>query len=97
MESKAIAEAALTMDEDEACSLFKINLNSTCDKLWLLSYQNKINGHDRAFLPCVEPDVGQDTFLPADPWELIKGGKMADVPYLAGVTLNESYFYKSGN
>ncbi|XP_046736168.1 cholinesterase 1-like [Diprion similis] len=57
--------------------------------------ENGMNGHSHAFIPSVEPDVGQEVFLPADPWELIMKGKIADVPYMAGLNLNETLFLKS--
>lgn len=57
-----------------------------------------MSGHSYAFVPCVEPDIaGEEIFLSTDPWELINEGKLADVPYIAGVTLNETIFMKNGN
>ncbi|XP_033230515.1 esterase FE4-like [Belonocnema kinseyi] len=51
---------------------------------------NAMNGHTHAFVPVVEPQVGQEVFLPADPWELLKSAKFAEVPVLIGVTLEET-------
>ncbi|XP_031781566.1 venom carboxylesterase-6 [Nasonia vitripennis] len=48
-----------------------------------------MSGSVHAFLPSVEIDVGQEIFLPADPWTLIKEGKIADVPLIAGMNLDE--------
>ncbi|XP_012260596.2 esterase FE4-like [Athalia rosae] len=52
--------------------------------------QNIFNGRLHAFVPCVEPDVGQEIFLSQNPWELMKSGKIADIPYMAGLNANES-------
>jgi carboxylesterase type B len=49
------------------------------------------------FLPSVEVDMGQEIFLPADPWTLLKFGKIADVPLIAGFTTDESLFFIEGN
>lgn len=46
-----------------------------------------------AFVPSVEVDLGQDIFLPADPWTLLKSGKIADVPVMSGVNANEAAFF----
>ncbi|KAF7992377.1 hypothetical protein HCN44_001702 [Aphidius gifuensis] len=42
------------------------------------------------FSPVVEPDVGQEIFLPSNPWELIKSKKYADVPVMIGITAQEA-------
>nr|QCC89016.1 carboxylesterase 1 [Meteorus pulchricornis]QCC89028.1 carboxylesterase 13 [Meteorus pulchricornis] len=51
---------------------------------------NFLNGEMTLFKPSVEADFGQEIFLPADPWELIKSGPIADVPIMAGVTADDS-------
>ncbi|KAL0125897.1 hypothetical protein PUN28_004753 [Cardiocondyla obscurior] len=55
--------------------------------------KNAMNGRTEAFIPSVEADIGQEIFLPADPWTLLKSGKIADVPVMAGFTADESSFY----
>ncbi|KYN20565.1 PREDICTED: esterase FE4-like [Trachymyrmex cornetzi] len=55
--------------------------------------QSAMNGRIEAFIPSVEADIGQEIFLPADPWTLLKSGKIADVPVMAGFTADESSFY----
>lgn len=55
--------------------------------------QSAMNGRTEAFIPSVEADVGEEIFLPADPWTLLKSGKIADVPVMAGFTDDESAFY----
>ncbi|XP_071559330.1 esterase FE4 [Temnothorax nylanderi] len=55
--------------------------------------QSAMNGRTEAFIPSVEADIGQEIFLPADPWTLLKSGKIADVPVMAGFTADESAFY----
>ncbi|XP_015175882.1 PREDICTED: cholinesterase 1-like [Polistes dominula] len=54
---------------------------------------NTANGHLQVFVPSVEYDFGQDVFLTTDPWTLIKTGKIADVPIMGGVTLEEASFF----
>jgi len=56
-----------------------------------------MNGRTEAFIPSVEADIGQEIFLPADPWTLLKSGKIADVPVMAGFTGDESAFYVQSN
>lgn len=56
-----------------------------------------MNGRFAAFLPSVEADLGQEVFLPADPWTLLKSGKIADVPVMAGVTADETAFFVQSN
>jgi len=56
-----------------------------------------MNGRTEAFIPSVEADIGQEIFLPADPWTLLKDGKIADVPVMAGFTADESAFYVQSN
>ena len=52
--------------------------------------QNHLNGFMNTFVPSSEADVGQEIFLPADPWELLKSGKIADVPLMTGLVLDEA-------
>lgn len=61
------------------------------------SLQNTMNGRFAAFLPSVEVDLGQEIFLPADPWTLLKSGKIADVPVMAGITADESAYFVQSN
>lgn len=49
-----------------------------------------MQGDLNLFKPSVEADFGQERFLPADPWELVKSGKIADVPLMSGLTTDES-------
>ncbi|XP_015609913.1 esterase FE4 [Cephus cinctus] len=42
------------------------------------------------FRPSVEVDVGQDIYLPADPWQLLKTGQINDVPYVMGFNKDEA-------
>ncbi|XP_034942575.1 esterase FE4-like isoform X2 [Chelonus insularis] len=49
-----------------------------------------LNGEMHLFRPSVETAVGQEVFLPADPWELLKNGKIADVPVIVGLTSEDS-------
>lgn len=48
------------------------------------------------FTPSVEADVGQEIFLPTDPWEMIKSGKIADVPIMFGLDAQESGIFTPG-
>lgn len=41
--------------------------------------------------------MGQEIFLPADPWTLLKTGKIADVPVMAGITADETAFFVQSN
>lgn len=45
-----------------------------------------------AFVPSVEVDLGQDLFLPTDPWTLLKTGRIANVPLMTGVVTDECIF-----
>lgn len=57
-----------------------------------------MNGHMAAFLPVVEPDVGQnELFLANDPWTLMKADDIADVPVMIGVNLDETAFMAPSN
>lgn len=56
-----------------------------------------MNGRFAAFIPSVEVDLGQEIFLPADPWSLLKSGKIADVPVMAGITADESSYFVQSN
>ncbi|CAK9820725.1 Esterase FE4 [Anthophora plagiata] len=55
--------------------------------------QNALYGHLYAFVPTIEVDLGQDIFLPTDPWTLIKSGKIADVPMIIGSVANEGLIF----
>ncbi|XP_054003488.1 esterase FE4-like [Hylaeus anthracinus] len=59
----------------------------------IMTNQNTLNGNMFAFVPSVEVDLGQDIFLSNDPWTLLKSGKIADVPLMAGVVAEEALFY----
>ncbi|XP_012215980.1 esterase FE4-like [Linepithema humile] len=59
----------------------------------LIKTENTMNGRFAAFIPSVEIDLGQEIFLPADPWTLLKTGKIADVPVMAGITADESSYF----
>lgn len=41
------------------------------------------------WLPVVEPELGQERFLPEDPTTLLRNGSFAKVPVIIGVTENE--------
>ncbi|KAK0094936.1 hypothetical protein PV326_009584 [Microctonus aethiopoides] len=47
------------------------------------------------FVPSVEANVGQNVFLPDDPWKIITSGKIADVPMIIGITEKEIGFASS--
>lgn len=51
-----------------------------------------MSGHTNAFVPSIEVDMGQDVFLPTDPWTLLKSGRIADVPVMSGITADECAF-----
>ncbi|XP_076629794.1 esterase FE4 [Colletes latitarsis] len=59
----------------------------------IMKNQNMLNGFMHAFVPSVEVDLGQDIFLSTDPWTLLKSGKIADVPVMAGTVADESKFF----
>ncbi|EFN64812.1 Esterase FE4 [Camponotus floridanus] len=59
----------------------------------VMKTENTMNGRFAAFLPSVEVDLGQEIFLPDDPWTLLKSGKIANVPVMAGITADESAFF----
>ncbi|XP_012279049.1 esterase FE4 [Orussus abietinus] len=61
----------------------------------LLDPKKTSNGKIFPFVPSVEPDVGQDVFLPDDPWQILKSGKIADVPLIGGMVLNEGKIFTS--
>lgn len=56
-----------------------------------------MSGSVHAFLPSIEVDVGQEIFLPNDPWSLIKSGEIADVPLIAGMNLDEEATMAASN
>ncbi|XP_029046685.1 esterase FE4-like [Osmia bicornis bicornis] len=58
----------------------------------IMKSENILNGHTFAFVPSVEVDLGQDIFLPTDPWTLLKTGRIADVPLMTGVVTDECIF-----
>lgn len=49
-----------------------------------------------AFVPVVEPQAGQEVFLPTDPWEMMKSGSFADVPLIIGYASDEMIFMTKG-
>lgn len=51
----------------------------------------------RVFVPSVEANVGQNVFLPDDPWKILTSGKIADVPMIIGITEKEIGFASSCN
>ncbi|XP_043469896.1 esterase FE4-like [Leptopilina heterotoma] len=53
---------------------------------------NSLKGRMHAFVPVVEPQAGQEVFLPTDPWEMMKSGSFADVPLIIGYALDEMIF-----
>ena len=59
----------------------------------IMKSQNTLNGRMFAFVPSVEVDLGQDIFLPTDPWTLLKSGKVADVPVISGFNANEAVIF----
>ncbi|KAM0724816.1 Esterase FE4 [Formica fusca] len=59
----------------------------------IMKTENTMNGRFAAFLPSVEVDLGQEIFLPDNPWTLLKSGKIANVPVMAGITADESAFF----
>lgn len=59
----------------------------------VMKTENTMNGRLSAFLPSVEVDLGQEIFLPDNPWTLLKSGKIANVPVMAGITADESSFF----
>ncbi|CAD6236387.1 GSCOCT00008155001.2-RA-CDS [Cotesia congregata] len=56
----------------------------------LAKNQNFLSGDMHVFVPSVEGDHGQKKFLSTTPWELLKSGKISDVPIILGVTADES-------
>ncbi|XP_044586951.1 esterase FE4-like [Cotesia glomerata] len=56
----------------------------------LAKNQNFLSGDMHVFVPSVEGDHGQKKFLSTTPWELLKSGKISDVPIIFGVTADES-------
>lgn len=51
-----------------------------------------MNGRSMPFIPCVEPNVGQEVFMPNDPWTMLKTEDLADVPIMIGMNLDETSF-----
>ncbi|XP_016907128.2 esterase FE4 [Apis cerana] len=58
----------------------------------IMKKQNILSGHMNAFVPSIEVDLGQDVFLPTDPWTLLKSGRIEDVPVMSGITADECAF-----
>lgn len=58
----------------------------------IMKDQNSLSGHSQAFVPSIEVDLGQDVFLPTDPWSLLKYGRIADVPVISGIVADECAF-----
>ncbi|XP_011306384.1 esterase FE4 [Fopius arisanus] len=50
---------------------------------------NFLRGDMHFMLPSVENNIGKDMFLPADPWELLKSGKVANVHTMIGTVSQE--------
>lgn len=48
------------------------------------------------FVPSIEVDMGQDLFLPTDPWTLLKSGRIMDVPLMSGIVVDECLFMAQG-
>lgn len=48
------------------------------------------------FVPSIEVDMGQDVFLPTDPWTLLKSGRIMDVPLMSGIVVDECLFMAQG-
>ncbi|XP_017761096.1 PREDICTED: esterase FE4-like [Eufriesea mexicana] len=59
----------------------------------IMDSQDHLSGRMFAFVPSVEVDLGQDVFLPTDPWTLLKTGRIVDVPVMSGITVDECAFY----
>lgn len=56
------------------------------------AFQNHMNGRAHAFIPCVEPNVGQEVFMTNDPWTMMKTEDLVDVPIMIGMNLDETSF-----
>ncbi|KAF7992378.1 hypothetical protein HCN44_001703 [Aphidius gifuensis] len=52
-----------------------------------------LRGDSHLFKPVVEADFGQEIFLPADPWHMIKSKKILDVPLIIGITSEEALLF----
>ncbi|XP_066586450.1 juvenile hormone esterase-like [Prorops nasuta] len=61
--------------------------------LEMAKQENITNGHIQPFVPSIEPDVGKEIFLPADPWDILTSGKVANVPIISGLTAEESVLF----
>lgn len=59
--------------------------------------QNFLSGDMHVFIPSVEGDHGQKKFLSTTPWELLKSGKISDVPIIFGLTADESGLFTPSN
>lgn len=61
-----------------------VNLNELC-----YASQLQLQGIDQAFVPSIEnKDLG-NVFLPDNPRNLIKSGKLHNIPLITGITSNE--------
>nr|ARN17876.1 carboxylesterase 9 [Cephus cinctus] len=70
--------------------LLKINSTALVRMANKLSRETEgMSGGHYLFKPSVEVNVGQEIFLPADPWELLKTGRINDVPYMMGFNQDE--------
>ncbi|KAK9301557.1 hypothetical protein QLX08_006113 [Tetragonisca angustula] len=63
----------------------------------ITKHQNTLNGHMYMFVPSIEVDMGQDVFLPTDPWTLLKSGRIMDVPLMSGIVVDECLFMAQGS
>lgn len=54
---------------------------------------NGLGGNLAAFVPSIEADLGQDMFLPNDPWVLLKNGQVTDVPLMTGLLADEAAYF----
>lgn len=66
------------------------------EQLNLINVQDLLRGDSHLFKPVVEADFGQEIFLPADPWQMIKSKKISDVPLIIGITSEEALLFLGG-
>uniref|UniRef100_A0A1B6C6S0 Carboxylic ester hydrolase n=3 Tax=Clastoptera arizonana TaxID=38151 RepID=A0A1B6C6S0_9HEMI len=52
----------------------------------------EVEGIDQAFVPSVERNVVEEIFLSDTPFNLMKSGKMSDIPFITGITANEGLY-----
>ncbi|KOB64474.1 Odorant degrading enzyme CXE16 [Operophtera brumata] len=79
--SKAILDCLQTKSSKE--------LGDSTDDMFDLGYDPTL-----LWLPIVEPDFGQERFLPMHPLEALQKGKMHSVPYIVSQTQDE-FFWKA--